>query len=222
MSTPTYVGRGSVATNNGTTVGYPAGLAADDLLILQTVRRNSSSFSTPAGWTALYNDLSPSGTNVRQQLFYKWATGTESGSITVGTIAVILAFRGVDKTSFHEGDAIVTGTGNPVSAPTIITGGVSRLAVCFMATVDNPGTINLTGETGGDWVESSRVENTSGSDMQADLHTADMSGGGTISGGSRNLSSFTFTWLARGFALVPAVVGGSGGGGSRSFAVIVG
>ena len=95
-------GAGSIAfgaigtvTTSGTsapTVAYPAGIAAGDLLVLAIANRpNSSTPSTPSGWTAPSNytvtggaGVEGAGTGVvRITVFVKEATGTESGSLTL-------------------------------------------------------------------------------------------------------------------------------------------
>ncbi|MGQ9719231.1 MAG: hypothetical protein ACUVWK_05280, partial [Nitrososphaerales archaeon] len=84
---------------------YPTGLQANDLILLQvTVRSTTATVTTPSGFTLLYGPDS-TGTG-RQWIYYKFATGSESGTITVdqsGTtcaIARMYAFRNVALSSF--------------------------------------------------------------------------------------------------------------------------
>ena len=85
---------GTVTTSGTTapTVAYPAGIASGDLLVLAVANRpNSSTPSTPSGWTAPSNYTVTGGAGaegagtgvVRATVFVKEATGTESGSLAL-------------------------------------------------------------------------------------------------------------------------------------------
>lgn len=91
--TITFGASGSAA--NGTTslsVGYPSGIAQNDLLILTVVHKYpaASTPATPSGWTAPSNNSGTGGTGTGADsgeaavtMFYRVADGTESGNVTV-------------------------------------------------------------------------------------------------------------------------------------------
>lgn len=89
------IGAGAGGTNSAAP-GYPASIAANDLLVLCVAHKYPaapSSVSTPAGWTAPSNNIGRGddalGTGVNDQgetaatMFYKLATGSESGTLTL-------------------------------------------------------------------------------------------------------------------------------------------
>src|SRR3990167_5401183 len=87
MAAPSFIaaGAGAEADSADLSVPYPAGLEADDLLILHTFQRalgESAGAQTPADWTLLYED-DLGGTGRFSSTFVKKATGSESGSLTV-------------------------------------------------------------------------------------------------------------------------------------------
>lgn len=205
----TYVsaGTGSGTTGNPTPA-YPAGLQANDLVLLQvTVRDTTTTPTTPTGFTLLYGSDS-TGTG-RQWVYYKFSDGTESGTITItigSTVckaARLYAFRNVATSSFIEGGGFGTGTGATISAQSVTTTDVQRLAVSFVFVNDNNVVASFTGETGGDWTEAvAEFRTSAGSDGCLQLQTATMASAGTISGGSYTMSAAD-PWGVRAFALIP-------------------
>lgn len=100
----TWVGATSAATavggSNSITLSYPAGLAADDLLIAQVAVRGNRTITAPAGWT-LISRVNRS-TTLTQAVFWKFAAASNPASEVwnfsgsgrgVGAMA---AYRGVD------------------------------------------------------------------------------------------------------------------------------
>ncbi|MCJ7655360.1 MAG: hypothetical protein MUO97_08715, partial [Dehalococcoidia bacterium] len=203
-----YIGAGTASGVTGNpTPAYPAGLQANDLILLQvTVRDTSTTPTTPSGWTLLYGPDS-TGTG-RQWIYYRFSSGGETGTITVtigGTtckIARMYAFRNVALSSFTEGGGFGSGSGATISAQTVATTDIRRLAVSFVFVNDNNAVDSFAGETGGDWVEAAEFNTTQGSDGAVQLQTAIMAGGGTISGGSYTMSAAD-PWGVRAFALIP-------------------
>lgn len=215
MALPTYVASGSPDNQSmptDLTPSYPAGLAADDLLVLRVHHRNnlaaaSNTFSVPGSFAIEFTDQIA---NCRQLLYFATATGSESGTITVGTSgsgtvrygAIIHAFRGIDLADIYEA-ANVEGAGastilNDVG---ITTTGADRLAVNF-ATHDGSPVNSLTvftGQTGGTWV----LKSTDSSQLPAScVQTADMASSGTINGGG--LTGLNAgVWINRGLAFKP-------------------
>jgi hypothetical protein len=95
------------------TPGFPAGLAADDILILSVVALGFSgapTVNTPSGWTLATQTILAAATSYRHYAFWKRADGTESGTQAVSTVSA-------DSTTFL---AIISawggcvGTGSPI------------------------------------------------------------------------------------------------------------
>jgi hypothetical protein len=216
----TYVSAGDGSASSGLgywpytptypTPSYPSNLQANDLILLQvTVRDTFNTPSTPAGFTLLYGPDS-TGTG-RQWIYYKFATGTESGTITItigGTnckTARMYAFRNVATSNSYEGGGFNTGTGSTINAQSVTTTDTKRLAVSFVFVNDNNAVDSFTGETGGDWTEAvSEFTSSEGSDGCVQLQTATMASTGTITGGSDYMGYGVYDpWGVRAFALKP-------------------
>jgi PKD repeat protein len=205
----TYVAAGTASGTTGNpTPAYPAGLQANDLILLQvTVRDTSTTPTTPAGFTLLY-DPDSTGTG-RQWIYYRFSNGTETGTITVTIgggackIARMYAFRNVALSSFTEGASFGSETGRRIYAQDVTTTDARRLAVSFVFVNDNNSVGSFTGETGGDWVEAvAEFRTNAGSDGTVQLQTATMASAGTISGGSYRMRQ-SDPWGVRAFALIP-------------------
>ncbi|MEW5893247.1 MAG: LamG domain-containing protein [Pseudomonadota bacterium] len=100
----TWVGATSAATavggSNSITLTYPAGIAADDLLIAQVTVRGNRTITPPAGWTLI--SRVNRGTTLTQAIFRKFAAASnppsEVWSIngSVRGVGAMAAYRGVD------------------------------------------------------------------------------------------------------------------------------
>jgi PKD repeat protein len=208
--------------NGNPTPGYPSGMQADDLILLQVVVRGNptTTVTPPSGFSLLYGPDATGGTTARvtQWIYYKFATGTESGTATVtvsqtsgiyGRGAMMYAFRNVALASFTESEGISTASSGTISPPSVTTLGVKRLAVAFEALAGDPtGTLGLdsfTGESGGDWTMAATVNVYHGSSgdhhFENGLQTATIANAGTISGGSDSIAAYY--WVVRSFALKP-------------------
>ena len=205
----TFVSAGTGSGTTGTpTPGYPSGMQSGDLILLQvTVRDTSTTTTTPTGFTTLYSADS-TGTG-RQWIYYKFATGSESGSLTVSIggsvtkMARMYAFSNVALSSFSEGGSFGSGTGNTINAPSVTTIGVNRLTVSFVFVNDNNNVGSFAGESGGNWIEAvNEYTTTVGSDGCMQLQIATMATAGTITGGSDTMY-IGDPWGVRAFALIP-------------------
>jgi len=200
-------GTGSGTTGNPTP-GYPTNMQSGDLILLQvTVRDTTTTPTTPTGFTALYSADS-TGTG-RQWIYYKFATGSQSGSLTVsigGSVAKIArmyAFRNVALSSFTEGGSFGSGTSTAINARPVTTTNNARLSVSFVFVNYNNAVNSFTGGTGGDWIEAvNEFTTTQGNRGCIQLQTATMATAGTITGGSYTMSA-SYPWGVRAFALVP-------------------
>ena len=207
-------GTGSGSTNGNPTPGYPTGLQANDLILLQvTVRGDSTpTITPPAGFTLLYGPDATGGqsSRVTQWIYYKFSTGAETGTGTVTVTntnfdraARMYAFRNVALTSFTEGASFGSGQGEVILAQSVATSGNKRLAISFVSVQNDISVGSFTGESGGDWTEAAEFQfNGDDDDLVMQLQTATMATGGTISGGSYDMGS-SYRYGVRAFALKP-------------------
>jgi hypothetical protein len=214
VALPVHQSTTSLVIPNGSTSGnlaYPSGIAAGDLLLLVTARSNTAlgTFSAPAGFTQTGTDQA--GTSPSFAIWYKIASGTESGSVTVSHDSATSVktlwmhrFASVDgATPIHaaptaSGAAVGSGT---VTMRSVTTTGSSCLALHVEVgnTQSGPMSGSEAGESGGDWVVRYNAQPTGGQPHV--LHTADMTSAGTISGGSFALTIANQNWRASGMAL---------------------
>ncbi len=221
MQQVTFVsaGTGSGTTNGNPTPGYPTGLQANDLILLQvTVRGDSTpTITPPAGFALLYGpdatggSGSSGGERVTQWIYYKFSTGSESGTSTVtitGTnydrAARMYAFRNVAPSSFTESASFGYGNDDVILAQSVTTSGGGRMAVSFVSVENDISVGSFTGESGGDWTEAVSEYTFNGDDdLCMQLQIATMASAGTISGGSYDTGSTSYRWGVRAFALIP-------------------
>jgi hypothetical protein len=117
------------ATSGTVAVPYPAGIAAGDLLVIAGEHESARTMNLPSGWTRLFGPVNASGGGGAMEFFYKVATGSESGTLTVtlnlaGQISAIMsAFSGVDTAAPVDVSATATTptSGSSVSAPSVTT-----------------------------------------------------------------------------------------------------
>jgi hypothetical protein len=206
-----FIGAGAGIGGTGTSlsVAYPSGLAANDLLLLQvTVRDTTNTPSQPIGWTQLYG---PDSSTIGQQwVYYKFAAGSETGTLSVTLaganlkVARMYDFRNVAASSFTESPVFSSSPGSTtVSAQSATTLAAGRLAVSFVFDTSSNALAAFSGATGGTWSEAvSEYTTTTGSGGGIQLQTATMANAGTLSGGSFTMSSGA-SWGVRAFALIP-------------------
>jgi hypothetical protein len=217
-NTVTYVssGAGVSGTGGSLNVAYPASFAANDLFLVQVTIRDTTNLPTmPSGWNLLYGPDS-TGTG-RQWIYYKFATGAESGTIstTFGgsnlKIARIYDFRNVAPTSFTEGTSFGFNAGSStILAQSVTTIDVNRLAVSFVFDTYSNSLSSFSGSLGGTWTEPVlEYTTTTSSRGGVQLQTAVMPSAGTISGGSTNIVT-SASWGVRAFALIPSPATASG------------
>ena len=214
-SIPTYIGSGTVseATADAGVLSPTkhASTQFGDLLILRAVIRTDitlATFITPEGWTLAYGP--DAGVNViGSWTLWRFSDGSAldepSFAIPSGFVllkmARIYTFRNAHFAGPVEGGAHTTATSTTVSAASVTTTGVNRLAVAFPLIADDLAQADFSGETGGDWVEAEAEYTTAtGADASMGIQTAPMSSAGTISGGTFTITSFR--WSVRSFAIV--------------------
>jgi hypothetical protein len=145
----THVGTGPLAATFGssstsTSVGYPAGIAAGDLLLLGCQgRHNSMDWSAP-GFGSLIRTTLTSG--LRFEVLSAWAAGGESGSLTVtstigmnGWSCELSAFRGGlgAGSPLAAAPVAVAGKGSTMTAPSVTTATGGALVTRWFASMDD-------------------------------------------------------------------------------------
>lgn len=161
----TYGAVGTVTTTGTTapTVDYPTGITYDDILLMAVVNRPSTSTpATPDGWTAPANNTVTGGAGaegagtglIRTTVFYKIATGTESGTetlnITSGTSAGAAIWRVARTTGKDWGIALASGSDNSAGSSWSVTfgsdPGVTAGDLVFVASGSSEDTATLATE----------------------------------------------------------------------------
>jgi FlaG/FlaF family flagellin (archaellin) len=208
-------GSGSGSTNGNPAPGYPTSLQANDLILLQvTVRGDSTpTITVPNGFALLRGPDATGGSSSRvtQWIYYKFSTGSESGTGTVtitGTnydrAARMYAFRNVALTSFTEGAGYRIGEDDVILAQSVTTTGIKRLAVTFVSVENDISVGSFTGGSGGTWTEPvSEFTFNGDDDICMQLQTATMANAGTIQNGSYDTGSTSYRWVVTAFALIP-------------------
>lgn len=179
-ATPTFRSTDSAVAHTTTalSVPYPAGLAADDILILPVNFAGTGvTMTTPTDFTQIGNTedygADGAGHTLHSALYWKRATGSESGSLALtksgngGTGSIfygaLLAYQGC----LASGDPIdgtptdVTDTTSPYTMASVTTTGANRRVICAFCIEDNNG--RSTGpETG--WTNRIHLLSTTGND----------------------------------------------------------
>jgi hypothetical protein len=215
--TPAFGAAGTLAAGDteDLTPGFPSGIVAGQLLLLQVESTNlAGSPATPSGWTLQWDDQRNvgGGNEVRQWIYYKYATGSESGSLSVdfpstgNKIAGIYRITNPHPSSPFEGATLVAGTNDPITGPTLTPAGANRLGLALIAVGDNQvAETVLAGANGGTWVGHIANPEPAGADSAVFLNTVDLSGGGEISGGSFSPATVTAAdWVLRGVLVEPS------------------
>lgn len=217
MAVPTYqeVAAG-VATDSGTTLtpAYPVtSLAAGDLFLLFIYVRDSSTMvqSVSGGFTKLFGPTLAYATNSHDTwIYYKVATGAESGTVTVTfdsatvcKIARMYRFRGsVDPTLFglYEANALNSSNSRYPAPADIVASAPQCLGLAFISVNDDNSVGQITG--GSDtWTQCGTVYTTTqGSDGAVHVQYCDLGSDKQATGGSNNMGAVD-TWLVETFAL---------------------
>jgi hypothetical protein len=135
----------SYATNNAIATSIvlprPATLASGDLLLASVVMRGSSTFTAPAGWTLIRNDLN--GTNLRHATWWRIATASEPTSWTwtfsAGRLAAgaVHVYGGVAATPIDVSSGSVNASSTSLTATSVTTTAANDLLVAFFSMTTN-------------------------------------------------------------------------------------
>lgn len=211
---PSYAAVGAGYDAGGPTdllIDYPTGIRAGDPLVIHIAMQTSSpgTPTTPSGWTAHPNNPPDAGGTqggFSVFVYYRIATGSESGSLTwtgpAGTAKSGIMYRFVNGSGF-EATSNSTGNSASVADADVTTTGINRLALNLIA-VNNPGAIgSFTGETGGDWAEVIPEYVDGGTNYVMQLQAAGKDTAGTVGGGTAGITSAG--WIVMGLAITPTI-----------------
>lgn len=155
LTTPSFRSQAAAATSASTTVApaYPAGLAADDILILAVnFSGDGVTVTTPADFTQIGNTETfaedPSTNDMMSAVYWKRATGSESGNLTVTRSGVgggasffgaaLLAYQdALDSGDPTEAISDVTDATSPYTMGGITTLGPNRRVISVFCVDDN-------------------------------------------------------------------------------------
>lgn len=201
---PSFIGASTGTTNTASdtlAINYPSDIQANDIIICVAQGESLSGTSTGdtsfggggvTNFSALGNRDGAGGKS-GSGVFYKRATGSESGTETATMVSlggtrsmmgIMYLFRGCITTgdptnAFSSGENGSSSTWNQRSLTTTVG---ACLGCHIIAAVANAATAgSFTGETGGDWTEASIYSPANGA---LQLQTASLPSATTISGGS--------------------------------------
>jgi hypothetical protein len=189
-----FVGASAVVTGNNPTVAVPAGVAADDLLLI--VISSNSTAATPAGWTL----LSSQGAGQFISIVYKYAGTTNASqqvtSPSIASKAVMLAYRGTG--AFQVVPAYTTGTGTTATPNTLTTTYANDYVVSIYASAAQATVTNWTpnGST------TSRVNSPNSSLSKGLLIADELQAAAGVSTARAATLSASNTWASVAIALV--------------------
>jgi hypothetical protein len=212
LGTPAFANAGGGAALNASStamdLAYPSpAAAAGDLLVIHASTDNDSVLSVPAGWTAFGAQVNVT-TVFGARMWYKIATGTESGTVTVERVAgganitfCALMYRFTNPkqsgTPF-EGYLTNTGTSTTPTGNNAVASGIRRRAVTLCAYSIN----DADGSTpSGVWQEAIDGNASTGNGVGFTLDTA-AAASETITALTRTVSAST-PWVAFTFCLIP-------------------
>lgn len=215
---PFFVAAGSYGNASSTSVspGYPAGIAANDILILHVHLDdglgNASISSVGTGWTLI--DSEALANDSTAGLYWRRATGSESGTITVtasedvnsGCLgARISAWRGC-KTSGdpYEGAGHTNqAAGLSFTGPSVTTAGPNRRVVAINGSTQT--SVGTTAADPSNWAKDYESISLAGGNQVVSCYSREAPSAGVIGACTGNRGSDSaFARITFGFALIPA------------------
>lgn len=215
MTIPSFATAGAGATANAggsASTAYPASLVAGDLLICHTLTLASDTGYSGANLLSAGfeldadKDVTFSTTN-RSRVYLKIASGSESGSLNVTAPSAGTVKTRMYRISNPIGGGIkawsvsatLSGTDASIEMPTIPVRGQAA-AVALIAVADDNAVASATGETGGDWTESTaEYADATNDDGCLQLQMSSLVAG-PLSGGSQTMAA-SDPWCVIAFAV---------------------
>jgi hypothetical protein len=203
-------GDAAMALASSIEVPYPAGTASNDLLLLLVMTRDNVDINTPAGFTQ--GDARNQSGGLRAEWFWRRATGSESGTLTVtkasgSTLLLGRMYRytgvrtsGNPHEAAAQGGAGANATITPVD---ITTAGPDRRVVVLVAEGEDFALGNFTGGTVTVPEETAHVTTALGGDGALGINGVARTAAELFDYGTYTLASST-RHIEFSFALVPA------------------
>lgn len=152
----TYVGGASNASSSAASslaVSLPSGTVEGDVMVALVSLRGNRTITAPSGWSSVLRTDNSSGSNIRQQLFVKVATGAEPASFTFSfsgserCAVAVLSYRGVDSGAPVDavGGQANTASSSSVTAPSITATVANARIVGFFAIANGNATLTAPG-----------------------------------------------------------------------------
>lgn len=145
MAAPAYIAKGtasSTASGTSVTPTYMGSISANDLIIIAVLDVSISAPIAIGGYSLLKSttySTSPFNPAVRLSVFYKLATGSESGTVSItrtsnpangNMIAQIYQYRGTSFVTIEDGQA-GNGSVSTITWPAVSVGGTERTLIAF-------------------------------------------------------------------------------------------
>lgn len=222
VTVPTFVAGGAAGASEtiSFTVDYPAGLVANDIIFLLVGLRdgsgNASISSVSGGWTLVDQITYLTGADETSALYWKRATGLESGTETVTLseatgagigMGAMVAYRGcvTSGTPFERNTLYaMNGSSTTHQGKGLTTAGIDRRAVSFFFSYG----VNTTGSNNNGWTEDYEAGSNTGSDGTISVNSIFAATATKLAGCNRTMSSSS-PFVCYTLALVP--VGGTPG-----------
>ncbi len=207
---PVFGSAGTAAAALASTlnVPYPAGVGANDALILLVLTKDTVDISTPPGFT---EGGARNQGSLRAEWFWKRASGSESGTLTVTKASGanlffgrMYRFTGVTTSgSPHEAAAVAGGTTSTLTPADVTTLGTNRRVVALTALEDDLALGSYTGGTGALPEDVAEATTPTGTDGSLGLNSLARSSAEAFDVGSQTIA-FNRNHALFTLALIPA------------------
>lgn len=149
---PVYEGNGGLAEGEGAgvTLSYPTIVNANDILIIQVLDKDADSFQTPTGFNGPVRSHTDNS-NLSDALWWKRASGSESGTITLNSnssdgdliAAVMSRFSGCIQSGnpYEQQGSTGISSSTAIGFRSITTQGANRL-ILYLAQVNDDVIVN--------------------------------------------------------------------------------
>lgn len=200
-----FVAAGAANSTVGTSsnLEYPAGLAADDILLICSA---SSGLTSPSATGFVTVGAEIEGTSANLQVLWKRATGSESGTIAVAQsgasvkLMIMLAYRGVIATDPpYEAATAANGADVTTACPDLTTLGTNRKVIM----VTSKDATQATPTTPNPWAERANVNTATSNDQTLHIFDILATATGAVTGPDVTYANSN-EWFVLGFGLIPA------------------
>ena len=207
---PAFGSAGAAAAALASTINvpYPAGVAANDILVVLVLTKDTVDISTPSGFT---EGGARDQTSLRAEWFWKRATGSESGTLTVTKASGanllfgrMYRFTGVTTSGNpYEAAAVTGGTTSTLTPADVTTLGADRRVVALSAIEDDRPLASYAGGTATVPEDVAEALTPTGTDGALGLNSLARTSAELFDVGSQSIT-FNRNHVLFTFALIPA------------------